>query len=186
MTKTIKHCPFCDSEYPSHLPGCALIALLNNAEIKVSEWNSRPIEDALQVEIGQLCNEAERVKELSRELHNAKMQCKLLSEEIKRVRMALMPILDSEDPGEYVEKLVARDHAQKLEILRLRSVASHQEAILNTILQPGEWWLELRRGYKGAGEHAVEWLSEYGKSYGLAEQRVIEAIRDALKAMVKH
>lgn len=59
------------------------------------------------------------------------------------------------------------------------------ENLLNGILQPGEWWLELRRGYKGAGENGVEWLGEHGDSYGLAEQRVIEGILAALKAMVK-
>lgn len=75
--------------------------------------------------------------------------------------------------------------ALRAEVERLTTVAQHQEDLLNAILQPGEWWLELRRGYKGAGENGMEWLAEHGESYGLAEQRVIEAIRAALKEMVK-
>lgn len=88
--------------------------------------------------------------------------------------------------GEEGETTWCEDQINEDDIAYFRAdVVEHLENLLNGILQPGEWWLELRRGYKGAGENAVEWLSEHGDSYGLAEQRVIEGIRDAIKAMVK-
>lgn len=88
--------------------------------------------------------------------------------------------------GEEGEATWCEDKINDDDVIYVRAdVVQQLEDLLNGILQPGEWWLELRRGYKGAGENAVEWLSEHGESYGLAEQRVIEGIRAALKAMVK-
>ena len=47
------------------------------------------------------------MRKVELELHNSEMTRKWLSDENQRVRMLLMPILESEDPAEYVEKLQA-------------------------------------------------------------------------------
>lgn len=47
------------------------------------------------------------------ELHNSKMALKYLHDENQRVRMALMPLLESEDPAEAIEQLKAKNTALK-------------------------------------------------------------------------
>ena len=66
---------------------------------------------------------------------------------------------------------------------RLLTIATDYEDVLNAILQPGILWLDYLREYRAAGEYGAEWYGENGPRLELAQQRLIEALRDAAKKM---
>lgn len=111
----LKPCPFCggkielvqhstDSWGIQHNQNCpmqqtkAVTMAWRNKDLVIENINTRPIEDALMRE----------VERLHRELHNFQMAYQYANAENGRVRLALMPILDSEDPVEEIEQLRAK------------------------------------------------------------------------------
>lgn len=69
------------------------------------------------------------------------------------------------------------------EIEQVQSRLARAEELINRILQPGMYWIELMGWEKAASQDgfSVEWWGEHGPSLELARARLIEAMREAEK-----
>jgi hypothetical protein len=65
MTDKAKLCPFCKNEYNSgHTPDCYFRIRGKTEESRLKTWQTRPIEDALRVELTELRSELAALKKV--------------------------------------------------------------------------------------------------------------------------